>query len=159
MVGPMEVHICSANRLMRRELMHVFPALPGEAILCIPTNQHSAMDLVKVGTDVDVEKDRCLEEFAEFGKKFCEALSESGFWADFIDPCSGLPMITPDTTKVYSEVDGMQLLLKYATMDAGMCKILLHPTWGSSVYPASAFTNAPFEEVMKVLEAIQAGSR
>ena len=74
-----------------------------------------------------------------------------GFWADYIDPCSGLPMLTKNTTKVYSEVDGMQTLLHYATMDAGMCKILLHPKWGSAVYPASAFTNAPEDLVASVL--------
>ena len=60
-------------------------------------------------------------------------------------------MLTPDTTKVYSEVDGMQLLLHYRTMDAGMCKVLLHPKWGSAVSPASAFTDAPLESVKEVI--------
>ena len=60
-------------------------------------------------------------------------------------------MLTSDTTKVYSEVDGMQLLLHYRTMDAGMCKVLLHPKWGSAVYPASAFTDAPLESVKEVI--------
>lgn len=65
-------------------------------------------------------------------------------------------MLTPDTTKVYSEVDGMQLLLHYRTMDAGMCKVLLHPKWGSAVYPASAFTDAPIEEVRKAISSAEA---
>ena len=34
-------------------------------------------------------------------------------------------MLDSDPSGVYSEVDGMQLLLKYKVMNAGCCKILL----------------------------------
>jgi hypothetical protein len=40
-------------------------------------------------------------------------------------PCSGMAMIGSNSNNVYSEVDGMQLLLKYEVMNAGCCKILL----------------------------------
>ena len=36
-------------------------------------------------------------------------------------------------------------------LNAGCCKVLLHPTWGSAVYPATLFTTAPLD---KLLEAI-----
>lgn len=67
MLGALEVHVCRCPRLVTRELEHVFPHLTTaaaeakDALLAIPTNQHSCMDLVKVGEAVDVEKDRCLE--------------------------------------------------------------------------------------------------
>lgn len=60
-------------------------------------------------------------------------------------------MLTLQSNKVYSEVDGVELLLRYRCLSAGMCKILLHPVWGAAVYPASLFTNAPFEVVRDVL--------
>lgn len=157
MIGELEVHACRCPRLMYRELTHVFPGLksPFESIITIPTNQHSAMDLVKIGNKVELEKDRCLEVFMEFGKQLCTALRNQGFWADYIDPCSGLPMLTPNTTKIYSEVESMQTLLHYRTMNAGMCKVLLHPKWGSAVYPATAFTDAPLDDVAKVIAQLQ----
>ena len=43
-------------------------------------------------------------------------------------------MMTTDCNKVYSEVDGMECLLNYKSYNAGFCKILTHPRWGSSVY-------------------------
>lgn len=66
----------------------------------------------------------------DFGKELCEALRAKGFWADYIDPCSGLPVCRIDRpliiiydnnsvfghqmltggTKVYSEVEGMQVI-------------------------------------------------
>lgn len=72
---------------------------------------------------------------------------DKGYWADYIDPCSGLPMIHKNSNNVYGEVQGLVTLLGYQTQNAGCCKIILHPKWGSSVYPASFFTKAPLDEL------------
>jgi hypothetical protein len=31
-------------------------------------------------------------QFADFAKPLCQALRAQGHWADYIDPCSGLPV-------------------------------------------------------------------
>ena len=72
---------------------------------------------------------------------------------DFIDPCSGLPMLTLNCNKVYSEVDGMECCLGYKSYSAGFCKILTHPAWGSAVYPATIFVHAPRDFIMQLLES------
>jgi len=151
----MEIHLCKSTKLLQRELNHIFPEIKNtESTLIITTNQHSSLDLVKLGPEVDQEKDRCLEFFMAFAKELCGLLRDAGYWADYIDPCSGLPMLTPNTTKCYSEVEGMQSLLRYKTMNAGTCKVMLHPQWGSSVYPASAFTDAPQDIVSNMLKKV-----
>lgn len=144
-LGEMEVsvHICRPPFI--REVDMVLPNKDLKNLLCIPTMQHAREDLVKVGDEIELEKDRLLENFMEFAKQLCNLLSKEGYFADYIDPCSGLAMITRDANKVYSEVDGAQQLLGYAVQNAGCCKVLLHPTWNSSVYPASIFTTAPPE--------------
>jgi hypothetical protein len=61
--GAMEVHVHRCPRAIQDELDAVFPEKRGgfkEAIL-ITTAQHAAMDLVRVGLVVDVEKDKLLE--------------------------------------------------------------------------------------------------
>jgi hypothetical protein len=63
-------------------------------------------------------------------------------------------MIYKETNSVYGEVQALSTLLGYKTQNAGCCKILLHPKWGSAVYPASLFVRAPLEEVKEaILEA------
>ena len=32
------------------------------------------------------------EQFVSFASVLCKQLREAGFWADYIDPCSGLPV-------------------------------------------------------------------
>lgn len=120
-------------------------------ILAIPTNQHARHDLVAVGDEIELEKDRLLNCFLEFGEELCKKIRQAGYWADYIDPCSGLPMITKSCNKVYSEVDGMGCLLNYRAYNAGFCKILTHPRWGSAVYPATIFCHAPRDTIIKML--------
>jgi len=150
----MEVSVHIAPRALLSELRHVFPnrSLYLEGCLAVPTLQQSTQDLVNWGDEVELEKDRCLNVFSSFARTVCERLIAAGHWADYIDPCSGLPMIERESNSVFSEVECMQVLLHYRVLNAGMCKVLLHPTWGSSVYPATLFTQAPYSELATILE-------
>mmetsp|Transcript_15720 Transcript_15720/g.32208 ORF Transcript_15720/g.32208 Transcript_15720/m.32208 type:complete len:210 (-) Transcript_15720:42-671(-) len=120
-------------------------------LLAIPTNQKAREDLVAVGDHIEEEKDRLLNVFINFGRDLCTKLRSQGYWADFIDPCSGLPMLTLGCNKVYSEVDGMECLLNYKAHNAGFCKILTHPKWGSAVYPATIFAFCPVTVANQIL--------
>ena len=77
-----------------------------------------------------------------------------GYWADYIDPCSGLPMLTEGCNKVFSEVDCMEVVLGYKSMNCGCCKVLLHPRWGSFVYPATIMTTAPTEALLNLVNPL-----
>jgi len=148
-----EVSCVVATKVVLRELSQIFPEEKNlEDVIVVPTCQKSAMELVNWGDDSDVEKDRLLEVFVGFAKEVCDTLIAEGFWADYVDPCSGLPSIAKNTPTVYDEVASMQTLLKYNVQDAGPCKILLHPKWGSAVYPATLFTNAPQHNLTEVLK-------
>lgn len=91
-------------------------------------------------------------QFFDFASAFVDRIGSPPYaaWADYIDPCSGLPMRTPGNT-VYSEIDGMAMLLPYERLNAGMCSVLAHPQWGTSIYPATIFTTAPPDAVAHVL--------
>ena len=72
-------------------------------VFAIPTNQKAREDLVAVGDHIELEKDRLLNSFMDFARILCERIRSLGFWSDYIDPCSGLPMLTRNCNKVYSE--------------------------------------------------------
>jgi hypothetical protein len=77
-----------------------------------------------------------------------------GHWADAIDPCSRRPVATRDASKDYTEVDSMACFLGYKTVlaNTGNCKILVHPKWGSAVYPGTIFTLAPQNVIQNLLK-------
>ncbi|KAK3263999.1 hypothetical protein CYMTET_27235 [Cymbomonas tetramitiformis] len=150
----MEYSVHDCPRKHKEEVAAIFPGLDVQGMLIVPTCQNSAVDLVKVGEDVENEKDRLLEVFMEWAKAVCDILISKGYWADYIDPCSGLPMITRESRVVYGEVDALQTLLGYKTQNAGCCKVILHPKWGSSVYPSSMFAKAPLEELQAAIKQV-----
>ena len=151
--GDMEISMHQCRAAYLREMQMVLPGKNLENLLCLPTMQHAREDLVKIGDNIEVEKDRLLENFMVFAKELCALIEAKGHFADYIDPCSGLAMITREANKVYSEVDGAQQLLGYGVQNAGCCKILLHPSWSSAVYPASIFTTAPADLISAELFA------
>mmetsp|Transcript_25929 Transcript_25929/g.79739 ORF Transcript_25929/g.79739 Transcript_25929/m.79739 type:complete len:182 (+) Transcript_25929:519-1064(+) len=151
-----EVSVHTAPRAVLRELRQVFGGRVSldDAVVCLPTSQNTSIELVNWGDEAAGEKDRCLETFAAFGEAMRAALS--GHWCDYIDPCSGLPRHEDCSTCVYDEVSGHQCLLKYHVSQAGGCKVLLHPKWGTACYPATIFTTAPAEAVLAALDAVAA---
>lgn len=143
-------NICTSSSLRKNE--ESIKIVDREDVLAIPTIQKSVMDIVQIGPDIEMEKDRCLEVFVEFASALCDEISKHGYWADYIDPCSGLPMLNKERAHHYNEVDGFQHLLRYQTQNAGCCKILLHPKYGSSCYPATLFTVAPKDLILQIFE-------
>lgn len=69
--------------------------------------------------------------------------------------CLFFQMKTLDSNQIYSEVQGIQHIFKYRVHNAGCCKIILHPKWGSSCYPATIFTTAPLEQLISMLESLK----
>ena len=144
-----EVSVHSLPRIVLREVEQVLPSVQGN-IIAVLTAQKSKYGLVEWGDEVAKEKDELLERFVVWCKVMMKELEADGHWADYIDPCSGLPA-NSDGNKIYGEVDGFQTMLGYRTQNANCCKILLHPEWGAAVYPATLFTTAPAEAVMKIV--------
>ncbi|KAI9217968.1 hypothetical protein BC828DRAFT_389870 [Blastocladiella britannica] len=145
-----------ATRLLN-DIAPVFPSIintqsQARPFLVLPVMFPTVHDLVASGADVDRERDDVLEAFVAFGHELArrvrakaDACGAAGddWWFDFTDPASGYPMLTAPGPSLYPDVHGAQALLRYDVMNVGCCKVLLHPTWGSKVYPATCFSTAP----------------
>ncbi|GMH39411.1 hypothetical protein BSKO_07309 [Bryopsis sp. KO-2023] len=149
----MEYTIRTCPKRFAREFQAIFPDIDPENALIVPTCQNSVNDLAATGEAVDKEKDELLEKFSEWATAVCASLQKENHWADFIDPCSGLPMIHKNYNCPYGEVEGMSVLLGYETANAAGCKIILHPRWGSKIYPATLFTTGPREALERALSS------
>jgi hypothetical protein len=121
-----------------------------------PHHPNLSGDATKINDD---PTDFCLERFISFARRVTDRLIAVGHWADYIDPCSGLSMVNKDSQQIYGEVDALVTLLNYQTTNTGCCKVVLHPAWGSAVYPASIFTKAPLTALHKALLETEAEIR
>ena len=145
------VHACPKKHKSEAQAMFNLSDDDVGKLIIVPTCQKTTVNIIKTGEKVDEEKDACLERFVKFAEIATDVLREKDFWCDYIDPCSGLAMIHKESQRVYGEVDALVTLLNYEYTNVGCCKIVMHPKWGSSVYPASLFAIAPEEEVRSAL--------
>ncbi|QDZ24838.1 methylmalonic aciduria/homocystinuria type D-like protein [Chloropicon primus] len=122
----------------------------------VATCQRAREDLVTVGEQVEREKDRLLLVFTSWAKALCASLDKDGHWCDYIDPCSGLLMVHKESQAVYDEVAALSVLRGYKCSNAGCCKVVLHPNWGSFIYPATFLTTAPHDVLLRHIGAIEA---
>ena len=146
----------TAPLTLKRELHAILPALdPHDTLLVCPTFQPSDTPLTTFTAATESAKARLLETFSGFARALCLHLVARGYFADYIDPCTGHPALTRSGGAVYSEVDGASALLRYRVEQAGCCSIVLHPAWGSACYPASCVTNARVEAVLEGLDRVR----
>jgi len=138
----LEYSIHASPARFTRELKDVFPevvCLKEGRCLVVPAFQRCEHDLVGA---VNRERDEKLEDFVQWGMEVCQKLRDRGHWADITDPASGYPIFSKPGPSPYPDVQGAEQLLKYDVQNAGCCKVLLHPRWGSKAYPSTLFTNA-----------------
>ena len=69
-------HVCPKNFI--RELQFVFPEEDLTDVIAIPTMQNAKMDLVQVGDEIEIEKDRLLEHFMATAKILCGEFVHAG---------------------------------------------------------------------------------
>jgi hypothetical protein len=94
----MEFSVHEPPRTLRRDLASVFPSVDVSRVVAVPTAQRAAVELVAWGPVADGEKDLLLERFVAWAAAVCDALAAAGHWADYVDPCSGLPVRTRNCT-------------------------------------------------------------
>lgn len=73
--------------------------------------------------------------------------------ADYLNKC----VDTNDSILLINS-HGLTSILHFSVMNAGCCKVLLHPLWGSAVYPATLFTTAPAARVLTLLNLLKDGA-
>jgi hypothetical protein len=138
-----------------KETLKIFPSLLVQdlaSLLVVPTWQKTKYDLASFGPEIEEEKTRCLENFLRLGNIFVHQITSQGYWADYIDPCSGYPMHSTRGSLVFHDIEFIPLILGYPTFTMGMCTLISHPKWRTATYPATIFTTAPVETVQNFFQ-------
>lgn len=133
------------------QLKLVYPDLPFPATPRDTTPTDTNLDQVWIVTtiqplqntgdwwsdQVEAEKQQRQQLFFQWAEGIARIGQSRGFWVDYTDPASGLPVKSRPGPSIWSDVEHLSRLLRYPTKDLNGCQILVHPTWGEWIYPAS----------------------
>ena len=103
----------------------------------------------------DLQKKKLRSQFLEFGFKVAELLRQRGYLAELFDPKTGLPILSKPGCLRLDDVAVVRSTLGYTIAPAGNCYTIVHPRWGSAVYPSILMSSADLSAV----EAAVAGLR
>ncbi|KAJ8282622.1 hypothetical protein COCON_G00051410 [Conger conger] len=148
-----ECAIQSCPELLKKDFESMFPEAPSNAMTVVTVTQKTQNDMTAWCEAVDEEREQLLDRFVTGAKEICYALRSAGFWADFIDPGSGLAFFGSYTNNTLFETDERYRHLGFRIEDLGCCKVIQHALWGTHVFVGTLFTNAPPNSlVMKKLQ-------
>ncbi len=75
-----------------------------------------------------------------------------GHLAEVFDPRTGSPLFSQPGSLRLDDVAVVRSCLGYATCDRYGCSVILHPVWGSAVYPSTLLSSAEPHLVRGVLQ-------
>ncbi|HEY9615253.1 MAG TPA: methylmalonic aciduria and homocystinuria type D protein [Microcoleaceae cyanobacterium] len=119
--------------------------------------QLSACDLRDRTALTEAEKQKLRQQFVAFGSTVANRLEQLGYQSDLFDPKTGLPMLSTPGRLHLDDVAVVRDCLGYPTQGHRGCSVILHPTWGSAVYPSVLLSSAPPELVAWVANDVIKG--
>ncbi len=103
--------------------------------------------------ETDLQKQVLRSQFLEFGLKLAESIRQQGHLAELFDPKTGLPILSEAGSLRLDDVAVVRSTLGYAIAPVGNCLTIVHPLWGSAVYPSILMSSAD----LKLVESAVAG--
>ncbi|MBH8574586.1 methylmalonic aciduria and homocystinuria type D protein [Nostocaceae cyanobacterium CENA369] len=135
-IHPPSQYIC-ANR------ERILPDWKQQAFLWVAiVLQQSQYQLVECTAEVEIEKERLREKFMRFGCDLAFNLRDRGYLSDIIDPRTGYPLLSHPGAIPHNDTAVVKALLKYPVIK-NKCCVLVHPVWGTAVYPSILMSEAP----------------
>ncbi|KAJ4932924.1 hypothetical protein JOQ06_029762, partial [Pogonophryne albipinna] len=149
----LECAIHSCPELLKQDFQSMFPEAPSTGMIVVTVTQKTKNDMTSWSAEVEQEREQTLNKFVEGAKEICYALQREGFWADFIEPSSGLAFFGSYTNNTLFETDDRYRHLGFQIEDLGCCRVIRHSLWGTHVFVGTIFTNAPPSSfIMKKLQ-------
>jgi hypothetical protein len=117
--------------------------------------QPCGCDLFERTPIAEAQKYYLRQNFLQLGRSIVRQLQALGHTAALFDPRTGHPVETSPGPLTLDDVAVVRACLGFGTVESHGCKLLIHPHWGSSVYPATVLSSATPEVVAQVCDALQ----
>ena len=117
-----------APLLLRKQMADLFPSqkIDEGSLTVVTLAFKTTHDMSTWSEEMEEEREQLTEHMVVTAKEICGRLKDEGFWADFIDPCSGTPHFSGHSATTMMETDEKYRLLGFRIEDLGCCKVISH---------------------------------
>lgn len=139
-----------------RHQLRLLPAWPRPIASVLVILQPSQMALLERSPDTEQEKEKLRSHFLELGRAIAQTLQQQGYLAEIFDPRTGRPVFSEQGTLPIDDVAVVRTALGYSTDRCGNCRVILHPTLGTAVYPSTLVSSAPVAVLRAIAQQVLA---
>lgn len=104
--------------------------------------QPAELELADHTPEAENCKHQLRQRFLEIGLKIIAHLKSLGHSAEVFDPRTGLPILSQAGSLRLDDVAVVRSSLGYDSTQIGACSTIVHPLWGSAVYPSILMSSA-----------------
>ena len=104
--------------------------------------QACTVDLRQRSPTTEHHKRQLRLHFLKFADRVASHLHQMNYLVDGFDPKTGLPLFSQPGQCHLDDVAVARSCLGYPTTESHGCSVILHPTWGGSVYPSTMLSSA-----------------
>lgn len=115
--------------------------------------QQSQFALIESSPSVETEKQRLRAKFMRFACDVAFDLQDHNYLTDLIDPRTGYPLLSRVGQIPHDDTAVVKALLKYPII-CNECRVLVHPKWGTAVYPGILISAAPQIIIFQTIKSI-----
>lgn len=138
-----QISIHSPSQYIRANCERILPDWRNQDVMWVVVFlQQSRYELVESSVEIEAEKERLRENFIRFGFDVAFNLRDEGYMTDLIDPRTGYPLLSRPGQSPHNDTAVVKALLGYPLIH-NTCSVLIHPTWGTAVYPSIMISVAP----------------
>ncbi|MEM6751600.1 MAG: methylmalonic aciduria and homocystinuria type D protein [Cyanobacteria bacterium P01_C01_bin.38] len=138
-----QISIHSPTRYIRENCQRILPDWSNKLGMSVAiVLQQSEFALTESSPRIEAEKQRLRARFMKFACDVAFDLRDKQYLTDFIDPRTGYPLLSRPGQIPHDDTAVVKTLLKYP-MICNECRVLIHPKWGTAVYPSILISAAP----------------
>ncbi|MGB3636526.1 MAG: methylmalonic aciduria and homocystinuria type D protein [Rivularia sp. (in: cyanobacteria)] len=138
-----QISIHSPTRYIRENCQRILPDWDNKLEMSVAiVLQQSKFALTETSPGIEAEKQRLRAQFMRFACDVAFDLRDKQYLTDLIDPRTGYPLLSRPGQIPHDDTAVVKTLLKYP-MICNKCRVLIHPKWGTAVYPSILISAAP----------------
>ena len=138
-----QISIHFPTRYIRNNCERILPDWKDELKMSVViVLQQSQFSLVESTPVIEAEKQRLRARFMRFACDVAFNLRDRNYISDLIDPRTGYPLLSRPGQIPHDDTAVVKALLEYPII-CNKCRVLIHPKWGTAVYPSILISVAP----------------
>jgi Methylmalonic aciduria and homocystinuria type D protein len=137
-----QISIHSPSQYICTNRERIFPDWKDKSMWVAVVLAKARYEMLEDNDIVEAEKQVLREQFIRYGFDVAFNLRDGGYFSDLVDPRTGYPILSRPGEFPHDDTAVVKALLGYPIIK-NKCRVVLHPSWGTAVYPGILISEAP----------------